>query len=412
MRMIDIGDTNGGGAPALPTNGTLETANPTDTTRPLAWNSGYWGNLTPIFTYPVQGRSGRGAKVQVTQYTDGDAKWVFDPITSSAGRTYTYSIDYTSDVATNISIEYHMTNGTYTYGWLGDPVASNGWTTFTNQFTVPTGADSFTVFQALVSVGSLTIDNVKIVDTTNGATLFPQGMITLAFDDTLSSQYTNARPILNAAGIKATYYAITDPDYGIGSDSSYMTWSQVQTLYAEGNEIGDHTRTHPDLRYPCLAPSDPNYEPSYCLLTDAQRVQMAQDEILGAKNDLMAHGMTPTTLTYPYGAYNETVKQLVKNAGFIGARSVNGGFDFPTSDKFALLDQHIESGTTVADVQGWIAQVQASHTWLILEFHDQTTSGPDQYHNSPAVLQGIVNAIQSSHITAVTLAQGVAMMNR
>lgn len=285
-----------------------------------------------------------------------------------------------------------MTDGSSTYGWLGDPAASASWTTYNGQFTVPAHADTVTAYVALVGVGSLTIDNVLLTNTTSGNLLFPNGMITLEFDDTWQSQYDVARPILNTAGIKATFAAVTDPNQGIGS-TDYMTWTEVNTLKNDGHEIASHTRTHPDLT----------------TLTTAQ----AWDEINGSKSDIMANiaGYTPTTFVYPFGQFNAAVKQQVKDAGFVGARSVFDGFNFPTSDKFALVDKHVESTTTIADVQGWIAQAIADKTWLVLELHEQVNSGADQYHNTPAMMQAIVDAITTSGIQAVTIQQGIGMMN-
>lgn len=379
--------------PNLIANGDLESPTPGTPSQPLSWTAGYWGTLTPVFTYPVAGKTGNGAKVQVTSYTSGDAKWVFTPVTTSGGKTYTIAFDYTSTVPTNVSIEFHMTDGSYTYAWLGDPAASAGWTTFNNQFTSPAGSDSFTVFQSLVSVGTLTIDNYVALDVTSGALNFTNGMITLDFDDTIENQYTVARPILNAAGMKASFFAITDPEVGIGSEG-YMTWTQVQQLQSDGHEIGAHTRTHPDL----------------ASLTTAQ----AQTEIAGSKADLAAHGITATSFVYPFGVHNAAIRQMVQDAGFTSARSVSDGFNFPGSSKYALLDKHVESTTTLADVQGWINQAKANKTWLILELHEQTnTPGPDTgvYYNTPTMLQNIVNAITASGIQVVTQAQGRALMN-
>ncbi len=392
------GPEAGGGMNNLVANGDFEKAVVGSPSQPLGWTPGYWGTLTPVFTYPTPGRTGQGAKVQVTSYTSGDAKWVFNPIATTSGKTYKIQFDYMADVATNVSIEYHLTNGTYSYGWLGNPAASPTWTTYTGQFTIPSGADSFTVFQSLVSVGTLTIDNYVANDVTNGALSFPQGMITLDFDDTLASQFAVARPILNTAGIKASFYAITDPSVGIGSDSGYMTWANIATLKADGHEIGSHTRTHPDLT----------------TLTLTQ----AQAEIIGSKNDLIAHGIIPTTFVYPYGAYNSAIQQLVKNTGFVSARSVGDGYNFPSSSKYALLDKHIESTTTLTDVQGWINQAITTKTWLVFELHEQmtdaqATANPDVgvYYNTPTMMQNIVNAITTSGIKTVTQAQGTALMN-
>jgi peptidoglycan-N-acetylglucosamine deacetylase len=66
--------------------------------------------------------------------------------------------------------------------------------------------------------------------------------LSLTFDDAMHSQLDNARPILNAHGIRGTFFVITGP----GSSWLQRTraWEQ---LAAEGNEIGSHTVNHPCL---------------------------------------------------------------------------------------------------------------------------------------------------------------------
>ena len=68
------------------------------------------------------------------------------------------------------------------------------------------------------------------------------------------SMYDNGLPIFDAAGIRTTQYIITgntlgdtivNPDLGpVGvGNSGYVTWDEVQTMAANGHEIGAHTRT-------------------------------------------------------------------------------------------------------------------------------------------------------------------------
>ena len=69
-----------------------------------------------------------------------------------------------------------------------------------------------------------------------------KGLVSINFDDGYLSQYQIALPILERAGMKATFYIITQMH-----DAEHMTDAQVLDLYARGNEIGAHTRTHPAL---------------------------------------------------------------------------------------------------------------------------------------------------------------------
>ncbi|MBP9710748.1 MAG: polysaccharide deacetylase family protein [Candidatus Pacebacteria bacterium] len=144
----------------LITNGNLDTVGTSGV--PQAWIKGSWGTITPVFTYPVTGKSGNAAKLQVTAYTSGDAKWIHNHVTVEAGKTYTYSDDYISDKVTNVTAEFKLSNGSTSYVWLGNAPASASWATFTKQFTVPTGAVSVSILHILNSVGTLTLDNATL----------------------------------------------------------------------------------------------------------------------------------------------------------------------------------------------------------------------------------------------------------
>src|SRR2546423_10119905 len=71
-----------------------------------------------------------------------------------------------------------------------------------------------------------------------------QTIVSLTFDDGRSTQYA-ARSVLASHGMNATFY-VNSPR--LGSSSFYMTWQQVQYLYAEGNEIAGHDAYHANLQ--------------------------------------------------------------------------------------------------------------------------------------------------------------------
>src|SRR3989344_1131482 len=50
---------------------------------PLSWQSSSWGTNNAVFTYPVAGPGGtsdKAARVALTSYTTGDAKWYFNDV--------------------------------------------------------------------------------------------------------------------------------------------------------------------------------------------------------------------------------------------------------------------------------------------------------------------------------------------
>jgi peptidoglycan/xylan/chitin deacetylase (PgdA/CDA1 family) len=215
--------------PNLVPNGNLETASATPSI-PQGWTQDSWGTLTPVFTYPVAGNgSARAAKVQLTAWTSGDAKWMFNHIAVTAGKTYQFSDDYNSNVATNLTIEYKNASGAFSYVWLADlPSTANTWKSFTGSFTVPAGIVSLSVLHTIQSVGVLTIDNMSVVDPLAGP---PAPTCSLSVNPT-SVQSGNSSK-LTWTSQNATAATIDNGIGSVGANGS-TTVTQLQTTTFNG----------------------------------------------------------------------------------------------------------------------------------------------------------------------------------
>ena len=146
-------------------NPTFAVANASNITLPQYWSQGGWGTNSAVFTYPVTGKSdATAAQVQVTSYTDGDAKWVFDPVAVTPGHTYTYSDSYMSNVASTLVVEYQSSTNVYSYANDTAVPASASWGSSMVTFTAPAGTVSVRVFHLIAGVGSLTIDDASLTD--------------------------------------------------------------------------------------------------------------------------------------------------------------------------------------------------------------------------------------------------------
>lgn len=135
------------------------------TTLPLHWATGGWGTNTPIYTYDTTGNTGaRSLKVELTSYTDGDAKWYFDPIPVTPGQRYLVTDYYMSNVATQVSVEFNLSNGTQAYPEIGFPVAASDWTKFSTVVTAPANAVSMTVLHFINKTGWLATDDYSVTE--------------------------------------------------------------------------------------------------------------------------------------------------------------------------------------------------------------------------------------------------------
>lgn len=216
-----------------------------------------------------------------------------------------------------------------------------------------------------------------------------QGMVTFTFDDGYASQFQNAKPILDGAGIKATFFVING---SVGQTPLYMTKEQLLELKDDGMEIGAHSQTHADLAG----------------LTDEQ----LQLEVKGSKTDPETIiGAPVVSFSYPFGTYDERLIQAVKDAGYLGARITDEGYNGSDANEFALNDRHLESTVTGTQVQGWIDEALANKQWLILESHVQGADG-GQYSNTPETLQSIVDYLMLKGVKTVTMQEGLQILGQ
>jgi peptidoglycan/xylan/chitin deacetylase (PgdA/CDA1 family) len=127
--------------------------------------------------------------------------------------------------------------------------------------------------------------------------------IGIIFDDGYKNNYTEAFPVLQEVGFTATIFITTDycgqinawgPQHGSIPRLPMMTWNQIEELSRQGIEIGSHTKSHPKL--------------------SELGMDKIRDELVGAKALLEDRiGKNIEFASYPYGNYNETVKQIAKS---------------------------------------------------------------------------------------------------
>ncbi|EKE30210.1 MAG: fibronectin type III protein [uncultured bacterium (gcode 4)] len=185
---------------------------------PDYWYTGNWGTNTSIFKYPVPWIDWlNAADLNISAYTDGDAKWYFEDVAVVPWKAYTFSDQYISTTTSTLTARFTTSTGTLIYvDIVSNLPASATWVTTTQTVTIPADVAKMTIFHLVNSVWSLTVDNMSLrlssawsswwVDP-NG---FPTGMVSLTFDDWWGSQYDNALPILNWAGLKGSFFIITN----------------------------------------------------------------------------------------------------------------------------------------------------------------------------------------------------------
>jgi peptidoglycan/xylan/chitin deacetylase (PgdA/CDA1 family) len=215
-------------------------------------------------------------------------------------------------------------------------------------------------------------------------------IVSINFDDGFESAYQLGLPILDKAGLKATWYIITGTSTALDT-KGYMTTEQLLALQADGQEIGAHTRHHLSLG----------------LITDPNELRY---EILGSKEDLLAMGIKDvSTFAYPEGSFSPLAEEVVKESGFTGARITRPLLNNKTVDPYLLKYQRVQYDTTWADIQSAIDQAIAKKEWVILVFHRLDETGNEQSAPS-ALLQQTVDYIKQKNVPVVTNEDGLKIL--
>ena len=115
-------------------------------------------------------------------------------------------------------------------------------------------------------------------------------VVSFIFSDGFKSQYTNAKPILDKYGFKATFDVICNY---VDKKDGYMNWKDIKTLRDEGHDIGSHSMSH-------------------VRLTDLSKKSI-EYEVGKSKKCLEDYGIKPTSFEYPFstGSDNKTIVNVV-----------------------------------------------------------------------------------------------------
>ncbi|MFA5886538.1 MAG: polysaccharide deacetylase family protein [Patescibacteria group bacterium] len=142
----------------------------------------------------------------------------------------------------------------------------------------------------------------------------PSRSLALTFDDGYEDFYDNVFPLLKKYDIKATLYVIVNrlehPGYINEAELKEMVMSRFI-------EIGSHTFNHPDLKL--------------------SSKQAAEWEIGESKKTLSnIIGRPVLTIAYPFGRYNYEDVTIASSTGYLGAVSVDHGFNQSVNNLYLL----------------------------------------------------------------------------
>jgi len=166
----------------------------------------------------------------------------------------------------------------------------------------------------LIAAGYSPIALSEAVDGLTGKKPLPPRPVVITFDDGYAGNYTEALPILERYGIRATVFLIA----GQVGEPGYLSWGEVEDMFRRGIEIGSHTMHH--LPLPGLSPGE------------------LQEEISASKALIEKNTTVPvvTLFAYPFGAYSPAAFSALREAGYQAACTGRAGINRPGGNVYAL----------------------------------------------------------------------------
>ena len=193
--------------------------------------------------------------------------------------------------------------------------------------------------------------------------------VSLTFDDGVASHLV-AADLLEERGLRGTFYVPS----GFVGKKGYLRWDDVRALASRGHEIGGHTASH-------------------ARLTEVGG-RNARREVDDDRRAFVAHGVVPATFAYPYGACDDAVSSIVRDAGYRIARAVGGIVEtLPPQDVLRLRTPNSpRRWTTVEQLQAFVLTAEHQRGWMIVPFHHITAdAGSSDYATSPADLASFLD---------------------
>jgi len=172
----------------------------------------------------------------------------------------------------------------------------------------------------------------------SGRSKLPKKPVIITFDDCYQECIDYAVPILKENGFTAVFYVPTDyvgkkshwivPELGV--EFPLINWETIKRLDLEGYQIGSHSLSHPHLA---------EIEPTECF-DELKKSREILEEKLGHE---VVH------LAYPYGSFNETVRELAEETGYRTACTTEEWFCREKDDALLLPRINIMGYTSNID---------------------------------------------------------------
>lgn len=213
-------------------------------------------------------------------------------------------------------------------------------------------------------------------------------ILSITFDDFPASAARDGANILEAHGVRGSYYASAGLEGQDGPSGRNFTRDDLLRLAASGHEIGCHSYSHEDAATRAVRDTLLNYAKN----ADAVAA--------------MGHRAPLTTLAYPYGETRFTLKAALPPR-FSAARGILPGLNLGRADRAHLRAFPFFGADAFAHVQNALADAARRNAWMIVFTHD-VALWPSQWGASHAALTALIRAARTMDFDILPVREAAA----
>jgi peptidoglycan/xylan/chitin deacetylase (PgdA/CDA1 family) len=215
-------------------------------------------------------------------------------------------------------------------------------------------------------------------------------MASFTFDDPLATATATGSKLLEARGLRGTYFVAAGLVGRQGPAGRYATAEEIIATAGRGHEVACHTYSHLD----CGKAAGP------AIRDDVERNAAA----------LKAWGLGPTaSFAYPYGEVSALVKrELGGRFGLLRAIHVGIFEDGGDLNQAPAVGIEGVGGERIA--RRWLGIAAARKGWLILCTHDVAET-PSEWGCTPGALERLIEMAVASGFDVVTVAEGLRRLS-
>jgi peptidoglycan/xylan/chitin deacetylase (PgdA/CDA1 family) len=214
-------------------------------------------------------------------------------------------------------------------------------------------------------------------------------VISFTFDDFPRTALTSGGAILEAQGLRATYYTAMSMMSTVNHLGDQFVPKDLNTLLHAGHELASHTFHHLSARKVSAA----KYR------EDTNEGQRAIQQLTGQSG--------PTSFAYPYGQVTLATKKAM-GADVSSARGIRPGINGPVIDLNLLLANSLYGDLShQAAARELILENERRRGWLIFYTHD-VQAAPSPYGCTPELLDAVVKFAAQRQARILTVGEVVS----